>query len=112
MQQKMRYMAIKKTVIFTGIMTVIVFYRCMFFCEDQLLISYLRPSNIDGAKHAWAILSLLVKRIRKSWPFVKIIFRGDSGFCRDPMLRWCERNNVIYIVGIAQNNRLNKFSSE
>lgn len=82
------------------------------FCEDQLLISYLRPSNIDGAKHAWAILSLLVKRIRQVWPNVKIIFRGDSGFCRDRMLRWCERNNVTYIVGIAQNNRLNKLSCE
>ena len=46
------------------------------FCGDQLLVSYLRPSNIDGAKHAWAILSLLVKRIRKTWADVKIIFRG------------------------------------
>lgn len=82
------------------------------FCGNQLLISYLRPSNIDGAKHSWAILSLLVKRIRKSWPSVKIIFRGDSGFCRDLMLRWCERNHVVYIVGIAQNNRLNANSCE
>ena len=32
------------------------------FCGEQLLVSYLRPSNIDGAKHAWAILVLLVKR--------------------------------------------------
>jgi hypothetical protein len=31
------------------------------FCRDQLLVSYLRPSHIDGAKHAWAILALLVK---------------------------------------------------
>ena len=36
------------------------------FCEDQLLVSYLRPSDIDGAKHAWAILSLLVKRFRQA----------------------------------------------
>jgi Transposase DDE domain group 1 len=82
------------------------------FCGNQLLISYLRPSNIDGAKHAWGILSLLVKRIRKSWPNVKITFRGDSGFCRNLMLRWCERKEVTYIVGIAQNSRLNKFSEE
>ena len=52
------------------------------FCGKQLLVSYLRPSNIDGAKHAWAILALLVKRLRKHWPGIKIIFRGDSGFCR------------------------------
>lgn len=38
------------------------------FCRDQLLVSYLRPSKIDGAKHAWAILALLVKRLRRAWP--------------------------------------------
>ena len=43
------------------------------FCNDQLLVRYLRSSNIDGAKHSWAILSLLVKRFRKEWPEVKII---------------------------------------
>ena len=31
------------------------------FCGDRVLVSYLRPSKIDGAKHAWAILALLVK---------------------------------------------------
>ena len=78
------------------------------FCQDQLLVSYLRPSNIDGAKHAWALASLLVKRLRKEWPGVKIIFRGDSGFCRHRMLRWFEKNNVHYIVGLPGNKRLEK----
>jgi hypothetical protein len=52
------------------------------FCGDQCLVSYLRPSNIDGAKHSWAILALLVKRLRRAWPDVSITLRGDSGFCR------------------------------
>lgn len=82
------------------------------FCGDQLLVSYLRPSKIDGAKHAWAILSLLVKRLRRTWPQVRIIFRGDSGFCRWRMLSWCEKNGVEYIVGLAKNSRLNKMSEE
>ena len=82
------------------------------FCGEHLLISYLRPSNIDGAKHAWAILALLVKRFRKEWPKVKIIFRGDSGFCRDKMLSWCDRHQVHYITGIAKNNRLLEFSKD
>lgn len=76
------------------------------FCGEQLLASYLRPSNIDGAKHAWAILKLLVMRLRQEWPEVKIIFRGDSGFCRWKMLRWCETQGVDYIVGLAKNPRL------
>lgn len=76
------------------------------FCGDQLLVSYLRPSNIDGAKHAWAILARLVRRLRQAWPDVDIIFRGDSGFCRHRMLSWCERHGVHYIVGMARNPRL------
>lgn len=80
------------------------------FCGEHLLVSYLRPSNIDGAKHAWAILSLLVKRFRKEWPHVKIIFRGDSGFCRQRMFSWCDRHNVHYITGIAKNSRLLSYS--
>ena len=59
------------------------------FCGDQLLVSYLRPSKIDGAKHAWAVLALLVKRLRQAWPKVEIVFRSDSGFCRWRMLGWC-----------------------
>jgi len=73
------------------------------FCRDQLLVRYLRPSKIDGAKHAWAILALLVKRLRAVWPKVRIIFRGDSGFCRWRMLSWCERHDIGYNVGIGQN---------
>ena len=81
------------------------------FCGDQLLVSYLRPSNIDGARHSWAILSLLVKRLQQVWPKVKIIFRGDGGFCRWKMLRWCDRHEVGYIVGLPKNKRLNRLTA-
>ena len=83
------------------------------FCGDQLLVSYLRRSNIDASKHTLAILSLLVRRLRRQWPDVKIIFRGDSGFCRDKILSWCERqDNVFYIVGLAKNSRLLKLGEK
>ena len=73
------------------------------FCGRQLLVAYLRPSNIDASKHAWSILSLLVKRFRQAWPGVAIVVCGDSAFCRHRMLDWCERNNARYIVGSARN---------
>jgi hypothetical protein len=82
------------------------------FCGSQLLVAYLRPSNIDPARHAWAILSLLVKRLRKQWPKVEIILRGDSGFCRWRMLRWCDSHRVGYIVGLAKNRRINAMASD
>jgi hypothetical protein len=76
------------------------------FCGEQLLVAYLRPANIDAARHAWAVLKFLVARLRRAWPKVKIIFRGDSGFCRWRLLRWCENHQVGYIVGLAKNPRL------
>ena len=78
------------------------------FCGRHLLVSYLRPSGVDAARHAWGILALLVKALRARWPRVKIVFRGDSGFCRWRMLRWCESHGVGYIVGIARNPRLQR----
>ncbi len=81
------------------------------FCGEQLLVSYLRPSKIDGAKHSWAILSLLVRRLRKVWPEVRIVMRADSGFCRWPMLRWCDRHNVGYIIGLAKNRVLTRMAA-
>lgn len=76
------------------------------FCNHKLLASYLRPASRGAAHHAGAILVLLVKRLRQCWPKVKIVFRGDSGFCKPSILAWCDRNQVDYIVGFAQNSRL------
>ena len=76
------------------------------FCGQQLLCAYLRPSRIDAAQHSAAILKLLVKRMRQAWPGVRIVFRGDSGFCRQRVINWCERAGVHYIVGLARNARL------
>ncbi len=78
------------------------------FCGDQLLCAYLRPSKIDGAKHARGILKLLVRRIRESWPKVRIIFRGDSGFCRWKTLKYCDKNDIDYVVGLATNATLKR----
>ena len=80
------------------------------FCGEQLLVSYLRPSNQDAARHAWAVLKLLVTRLRQAWPQVKIVVRADSGFCRWKMLRWCDRHEVHYLIGLAKNERLLKLA--
>jgi len=80
------------------------------FCGDQLLCAYLRPAKIDGAKHSRAILKLIVKRFRQAWPKVRIIFRGDSGFCRWKLLRWCDQHDVGYVVGVARNPVLQRLA--
>lgn len=76
------------------------------FCGKAMLACYLRRSRIDGAKNAAALLKRLIERIRAHWPSVRIIVRGDSGFCRQRLLCWCERNQVSYVIGLARNARL------
>jgi hypothetical protein len=76
------------------------------FFGEQPLVAYLRTSKIDAAKHSWARLALLVRRLRQAWPRVRLLLRGDSGFCRPRLLAWCERHGVGYILGLAKNPRL------
>jgi hypothetical protein len=76
------------------------------FCGQAMLACYLRPSRIDGARHAGAVIKLLVSRLRKVWPATRFIVRGDSGFCRQRLLHWCERQGVGYVIGLARNPRL------
>lgn len=76
------------------------------FAGDHLLAAYLRPADIDPAKHAAAILKLLTTRLRRAWPQVRIIMRADSGFCRWRLMSWCERHGLDYIIGLARNTRL------
>lgn len=76
------------------------------FSGDHLLVAYLRPADIDPAKHALGILKLLAARLRQAWPEVRVILRADSGFCRWRLMNWCDRNDVGYVVGLARNTRL------
>ncbi|MHC5536951.1 IS1380 family transposase [Singulisphaera rosea] len=78
------------------------------FCGDELLVSYLRTSDIDASKHTRAVLKLLVDRLRAAWPAVKITIRGDSGFCRWRLMRWCDSHGIGYILGLAQNAALKR----
>jgi len=80
------------------------------FCGSQLLVAYLRPSNIDASLHTRPILKLLVRRLRQAWPNVRIIIRGDSGFCRWKLMRWCEQNHVFYVLGLARNQVLERLA--
>jgi hypothetical protein len=76
------------------------------YCGEALLACYLRRSRIDGAKNASALIKRLIARLPQAWPDVAIIVRGDSGFCRERLMRWCERNSVGYVLGLARNARL------
>lgn len=82
------------------------------FCGEHLLCARLRPANIDAAAGSLAEIRGIVEQIRQRWPQVRITLRGDSGFCRDELMDWCENNGVDYVLGFARNPRLRSLAAE
>jgi len=78
------------------------------FVDEHLVCARLRPSNIDASAGALEEVQRIVKRLRFTWPEVEIVLRADSGFCRDELMSWCEKNRVGYVFGLAKNERLVK----
>jgi hypothetical protein len=76
------------------------------FCGEHLLCARLRTADRDAAAGAKREVKRIVRRIRERWPEVRIILRADSGFCREKIMKWCERNGADYVFGLARNNRL------
>jgi Transposase DDE domain group 1 len=82
------------------------------FCGEHLLCTRLRPSDIDASAGSLKEIERIVRQIRIRWPNVQIILRADSGFCREPIMSWCENNYVEYVFGLAKNERLTKEIAE
>lgn len=90
------------------------YYQCYcylplyIFCGSHLLCAKLRPADMDASAGSVRQLDRIVKQIRAQWPKVPIVIRGDSGFCRESIMSWCETNNVDYVLGMAKNARLKR----
>jgi hypothetical protein len=76
------------------------------FCGRHLLAAKLRRSNIDGAAGSVEEAARIVAQVRARWPRARILLRADSGFCREPLMAWCEAHKVDYLFGLARTARL------
>ncbi len=76
------------------------------FCGSDLLMARLRTAGRDGSDGTVEALAWLVPLLRAQWPEVELVLRADSGFAREPIFAWCEKNNVEYVIGLARNSRL------
>ena len=76
------------------------------FCGGHLLLCRVRRANQDAAAGAREEIERVVARIRAKWPATRIVLRADSGFCREELMAWCEREGLFYVFGLARNGRL------
>ena len=81
------------------------------FCGGHLLCARLRSASSDAADETVEELERIVSRIRRRWPGVRVVVRGDSGFCREEIMAWCEASAVDYAFGLRRNVRLEGMSA-
>lgn len=82
-------------------------YRPLFcFAGEVILWAQWRPSDIDASEGTVEALEKIVAALRRRFPQVRIIVRGDRGFCREALMAWCEQQaDVYYCLGLAKNAR-------
>jgi hypothetical protein len=78
------------------------------FVGDFALWAQLRTSDYEAAAGVVPALEQIVGAIRKRCRRARLIVRGDSGFCREEIMAWCERQQpvVYYCLGLAKNSVL------
>jgi len=70
------------------------------------ILSLLRPGKRPSGEEVAKVLRHVVRRIRKHWPGVAILVRGDSHYCSEPALALLEAMRCDYIIGFAINSKL------
>lgn len=76
------------------------------FVGDIPLWAQLRTADHGAAHGVVAALGKIVAAIRQRCKKARIIVRGDSGFCVDELMSWCEAHGVYYCLGLGKNSVL------
>jgi hypothetical protein len=73
----------------------------------------LREGKTPSGEEVRTVLKHVIKRIRRHWPKVHILVRGDSHYGRDEAMEWCEETQgVDYVFGFAGNDALDALTRE
>ena len=86
-------------------------YMPIHIYEDQsgkLVTTILRPGKRPSGKETLAIIKRILKPIRKAWPKVGILLRGDSHYAFKEVMDYCEDNDLFYIFGQTTQQPLEK----
>jgi len=66
----------------------------------------LRGGNADAAHRVVQLLKPIIEALRKAWPDVEILLRADAGFATPVLYRFCEANDLEYLIGFKTSDPL------
>jgi hypothetical protein len=77
------------------------------FVGNIPLWAQLRTSDHSAAHDVVPALEQMVRALRRRCQKARIIIRGDSGFCHDEIMTWCESQPAVYYcLGLGKNSVL------
>lgn len=79
--------------------------------DGDLVTAVLQPGKPQGVGGVVAVLRRIVERMRRQWPGVPILIRGDSGFASPDMYVACQQLDVDFLLGLGPNSRLKKIAA-
>ena len=74
----------------------------------RFVAAVLRPARRPKGREIAAHLRRLIREIRRHWPRVEILLRGDSHYCAPEVLDLCRAQGVDFILGLASNTRFRR----
>ncbi len=82
------------------------------FVNDIPFYAKLRTSDRDGCDGTVEALESIVPQLRSRFPQARIIVRGDSGFARESIMKWCEDHGCYYCLGTMPLGKANNLQQE
>jgi hypothetical protein len=73
------------------------------FCGAFPVVARLRSADSGHLDDTIRVVEKVVNRLRQRRPRIKVLLRGDSGFCRVALMRWCEAHGVDFVLGLQGN---------
>jgi len=74
--------------------------------------AWLRPGTVHASTGAVDALDEVVQALRRQWPEVLILVRGDNGLATPEMYEYCEAQGLLYAFGYATNEVLKRRTAE
>jgi hypothetical protein len=65
----------------------------------KLITTILRPGKRPSGRETVSILKRIIQRIRQAWPEVGILIRADFHYSSPELFRYCQGNDVQYVIG-------------
>lgn len=80
-------------------------YVPLYVVIDEIVVwAQLCTTQNEAAAAVVPALTRIVAALRQRSPQARILVRGDSGFCREEIMAWCEaQTHVAYCLGLAKN---------